>query len=231
MMTQPAIGFLHIGKTGGTALRYILEQQRKNTGIMPVRFIWLHYMTLPRIRAEYPTVRTIFFVRDPISRFISGFNSRLRQGLPRHRVPWSPEEAIAFQRFTTPNQLAEAIEDSNAERRAAARAAMGGIRHVRDTLTHHLVGSEFLADNVGGIFYIGDLASFVLDVARLKALLHINEGINPPTDDIGAHRSPKDLDRQLSHLAMHNLRAWYKRDYAIYHWCQNYKERAALSSA
>ena len=56
----------------------------------------------------------MFFVRDPISRFVSGFNSRLRKGLPKMYFPWAPGEKLAFSRFATPNQLALALSSSDA---------------------------------------------------------------------------------------------------------------------
>ncbi len=36
----------------------------------------------------------IFFLRDPTSRFVSGFYSRQRQGQPRYYSPWSSDEKI-----------------------------------------------------------------------------------------------------------------------------------------
>jgi hypothetical protein len=160
------------------------------------------------------------------------FNCRLRQGLPRHHVPWFPEEAITFRLFTTPNQLAEAISHPNPQQRDAAMAAMVNIRHICDTLTRHLGGTEFLADNEDRIFYIGDLSSFDLDLACLRVLLQIDDDTVAPTDEIGANRSPNHLDRRLSDLAIRNLKGWYQQDYAIYRWCQTYRQRvwSALSA-
>ena len=49
----------------------------------------------------------VFFVRDPVSRFVSGFYSRQRQGLPAHNSPWNVGEKVAFDKFATANDLAE----------------------------------------------------------------------------------------------------------------------------
>ena len=78
-----------------------------------------------------------FFVRDPISRFVSGFYSRQRQGQPRYNFPWSGEEQQAFARFRTPSQLGVALSSLDADRRTAAVQAMKSISHVPSSYKSH----------------------------------------------------------------------------------------------
>ena len=38
----------------------------------------------------------VVILRDPVARFVSGFNSRQRQGMPKHFNAWKPAEERAF---------------------------------------------------------------------------------------------------------------------------------------
>ena len=59
-----------------------------------------------------------FFVRHPVSRFVSGFNSRMRKGRPRRNVEWSEGERWSFERFRTPDELARALASADPGARA-----------------------------------------------------------------------------------------------------------------
>ena len=54
------------------------------------------------------------------------------------------------------------------------------------------------------------------DFETLKKVLQITEDIKLPTDDIRAHRSPKDCDRYLSDEAKKNLINWYEKDFQFF---------------
>ena len=103
--------FLHVRKTGGTAIKYALKPCLVTSG---------HYIVLHGHRFTLREVpkgdQAIFCLRNPISRFVSGFYSRLRQGQPRNLVPWTPDEKASFSRFDTPNRLALALSSTAAFR-------------------------------------------------------------------------------------------------------------------
>lgn len=211
-------GVLHNRKTVGTALKEVISQQMERTPFMSV-LCFEHSMTFPLFVEKYPTAKAIFFVREPISRFISGFYSRLRQGKPRYDFPWSRREAKAFSRFSTPNQLAEALTSSRFFERRAAVAAMRSIRHVRHTFLEFLGDTSFLEKEADKIAFIGNQQDFDTDFSQLRSLLKIDSDISVPSDDIKAHRNPNNIDKELSETAIINLKKWYKADYDIYQWC------------
>ena len=107
---------LHVGKTGGTALISALRSAGTNEELE----FHGHVATLKWLWSKNPRRRVIFGVREPVSRFVSAFNSRLRQGRPRHFTPWNKGEEIAFSLFDSPNELAEAIYAEDRLRRAVA---------------------------------------------------------------------------------------------------------------
>ena len=120
--------FLHLGKTGGTAVKHALIQAPP--GKKYVLYLHSHNVKLKDIAKG----EGVFFcVRDPLSRFISGFYSRQRQGQPRHFTPWSTEEKIAFEYFSTPNQLGKALSSQDPELKQRAQNAMNNIQHVNNS--------------------------------------------------------------------------------------------------
>lgn len=94
--------FLHIPKTGGTAIIAALAPHALAYGIV----LHDHRVTLRDIAVGE---RVFFAVRAPLSHFVSGFNSRLRHGRLRDEVPWTAGEAAAFGRFPTPTALGRAV--------------------------------------------------------------------------------------------------------------------------
>lgn len=208
------IHFLHIRKTGGTAIMEALRPVAESYGII----LHTHATRLKDIPCKD---RVIFFVRHPISRFVSGFNSRLRRGLPRHHYEWSEAEAVAFQEFRTPNDLAEALSSANSEVSQRSRRAMGGISHIKNTYQDWFCGGiRELDERLASIVLIGLQEQLTDDFERLKRILALPSMILLPADGILAHRTPPEFDRHLSPLAERNLTRWYAEDIAFYEHCR-----------
>ncbi len=199
------IHFLHIGKTGGTAVKAALEAAT----VPGKRFLLSgHHVTLGDVaRGE----KCFFFVRDPVSRFVSGFYSRQRQGRPRYNYPWSAGEAQAFGTFETPNALALALSSPDEERRAAAVRAMRSIQHVRDSYWKWLGSEDELRSRRADIMFAGSQEHLGRDVAILSD--RIGVAIALPADEVGSHRTPGSLLTGLEPQAVANLREWYCDDY------------------
>jgi len=206
--------FLHIGKTGGTAIKnalrpcgyrspYAIDLRRHDTTMMDV-----------------PAGTPFFFaIRDPIDRFASGFNSRQRRGAPRLNLPWSDDEAIAFARFSSANELAEAIGTPEAEH------AMHSINHVRASYWHWFKDEDTFLSREGDIFGILRQAELTADFEELATRLGLAGRAVLPTDVRHAHRDPGLLDRSLSALAVENLTQWYARDFDFIRLCTDVHAR------
>lgn len=218
------VSIIHIGKTGGTALKALIDKHRANDQGAAIT-VFPHEVNLAQICSEHPDSLVAFFVRDPLERFISGFNSRLRKGQPRYNSPWSPDEARAFSRFQDANSLAEALSSERDGEREAAEQAILSIQHTRLDLVHYLGSPSLLEAEKKRILFIGEQRCFDTDIQILKRLLNIDSSLNPPTDDVGAHRNPAHLNRTLSGRAVSNLMRWYSNDYEIYAWCLSQRQK------
>jgi hypothetical protein len=199
------IHMLHVGKTGGTALKAGLAEAHPERARLMLHG---HCVSLSDVPAGESC---FFFVRDPVSRFVSGFLSRQRQGRPRHDCPWTEAEREAFARFATANALALALSGPDEDRRRAGEA-MAGITHVRDHYWRWLCDEPYLRKRWPDLLFVGSQERFDSDVAALSTLL--KSPIVPPRDEVGAHRNPDHLNRHLDAEAIANLKAWYSADYA-----------------
>jgi hypothetical protein len=206
------IHFLHIGKTGGTAIAEALSPVAERFGIM----LHAHDTKLSDIPHGH---RVFFFVRHPISRFVSGFFSRLRHGAPRYNYEWSEAEKKAFDRFQKANDLAEALSAVDPETLVHAREAMRGIQHVNSHYSDWFSGEQELVDRLSSIILVGLQESLCADFEQLKLRLKLPKKLSLPEDDVRAHRTPQDFDRRLTPLAERNLCEWYAEDIRFYEHC------------
>lgn len=208
------VHLLHIGKTGGTAIKEALISHQDT----PSYRIELHGHRF-RLRDVPEGDRVIFFLRDPISRFRSAFYSRQRMGLPRYYFPWTKGERRAFAAFPTANDLALGLSSPDQVCRNEAIRAMQKIGHLRWSLMYWFESEEYFLSRLNAVMMVGFQRQLEKDFERLKDLLGLPGVVRLPTDDLSAHRAPA-RDLLLSGAAISNLRAWYSRDYAFIDLCR-----------
>jgi hypothetical protein len=169
--------------------------------------------------SELPANHYVFFcVRDPISRYFSGFYSRLNKGQPRYYREWTSSERAAFEAFPTPQRLAAALVSTDEDERRAAKAAMRGVQHLRLQQRNTGTPAEIRA-HLGQIVYIGKQETLNSDWPQLKSILHLPQALQLPSDPVRAHRSDPSLDTALEEASVRALQAWYARDYDVLAYC------------
>jgi hypothetical protein len=214
--------FLHIGKTGGSAIKaalanhletpnYILEMHDHGTSLIDIPC------------GEY----VFFFLRDPVSRFISGFYSRLRKGRPRYYTEWSLQEKNVFKTFNTPNQLACSLADKNSKQHLLSLIAMKHVQHFKPYKNWY-GNFEYFKSRVGDILYVGFQESLNADFANLINILGLTESISLPSDDIAAHRNPTDVDKSIDAGGVLALQEWFAEDFEFISICK--KVMASMTS-
>lgn len=215
---KPKMHFLHIGKTGGSAAKtgignYLLHGHYKI-------YLHEHRFSLEQVpRGE----KVFFFLRDPISRFVSGFYSRQRKGLPRYENKWSEGEAKAFKVFTTPNALASALADGEGDAYLRAIDAMHAIKHVNH-YSDWFKDLTYFETRLDDIFYIGFQENLSQDFPYLISALGLPDTIHLSDDEIIAHKNPDNLDKNLEQRSIVALQLWYQKDFEFYTYCRSLKK-------
>lgn len=207
---------LHIRKSGGTAVKAALQLPALNGAVI----LHEHHTRLKDCPAGAPV---FFVVRDPIDRFVSGFNCRMRKGRPRYHYPWSLGEWAAFSVFRSPNRLAEALNSANCVHRTLAKFAMRSIRHLRVPLSYWLESGDYLAHRP--LVFIGSSSELDSDLVRFSAAIGLPETVALPSNKIDAHVSPPGSPRSLSERARSNLTKWYDADFCLYRKCMEMRQK------
>lgn len=204
------VHFIHIGKTAGTAIKSSLNYKKLTIRDNYILVLQNHGFKLKDVpKDEY----VFFIVRDPLSRFISGFYSRYRKGLPRIYSPWTAGEEMAFSEFQTPNELGEALSSLDSEKRKRAEIAMSSIGHVNTSYYTWFHSSEILRKNSDKIRFVGVQENLNEEFIRFKSIFGLDDSIQLPKDEVKSHKTPTDLDKFLNESAVVNLRKYYALDY------------------
>ena len=212
LLGKDIIHFLHIGKTAGTAIQSALSSKRVFFG-KTVTIIYRPHKTKFK---DIPHGEKVFFVvRDPLSRFKSGFYSRFRKGMPRMNSPWSDDENEAFGRFSTPNDLGEALSSDDYTLRTSAQKALHSIGHVNTSYWDWFGNEQYLKERTRDIVMVLCQEELNEDFEVLKKHLGLHDRIQLPTDEISMHKNPDYLDKSLSTVAVENLKKWYSDEYTF----------------
>lgn len=205
------VHLLHIGKTGGTAVRQALR---------PYRYL-VYNLQLHGHGRKLPGVpegeKVVVFLRDPLSRLTSGFYSRYRKGQPRYFSEWSDFEARFFETFQTPNAWAQALGGSGDSHHALAVEGMTEIVHLKP-YTHWLESVEYFQSRRADLLLVGHLESLDDDFMRLRRRLLVPPHARLPSGEIESHRTPSYMDRRLSDAAVAAIRHHYVEDFALREW-------------
>jgi hypothetical protein len=218
------IAFVHIGKNAGTQIMH-LAQQLKPHGML------VHQLPHSKKLYDVPLAMNYFFsIRDPITRFKSGFYSRKRKGQPRIYAEWTKSEAAAFGHFEHANQLAEALFRKDEAGFLAAQA----IQSIRHTAMQQIdwferIGFLDLRPPVWIIRQENFKQDFEVFLRKLGLPLKYAD-LKPAQDAAAAHSNDYSQVPPLSDLAKENLKHWYARDLVFYDLCVQWmRERDAQS--
>jgi hypothetical protein len=197
---------LHIGKTGGTAVKNALGNYLGSDSF-DIK-LHKHHVTLVDIPQGE---KVVFFLRDPITRFISGFYSRKRKGQPRIYAEWDELDTKVFHCFDTPNALAKALGGPVGDSRRLARAALSKMIHSRQ-YSYWTGDIEYFLSRLDDILFVGFQESLERDFLTLKQIVGLPSHCQLPNDDVAAHRSVGGDDKKIDPEVMLLLKNWYQSD-------------------
>lgn len=207
---RPTVHFLHIGKCAGTVLKPAFAELNRRPGRFHIQS-HPHSVTLADLPADAPY---FFSVRDPVSRFYSGFYSRKRMGRPHTFNPWTEEETTVFERFPHANDLAEALSPGSAGYEEATRAMQAVPHFARFQHAYFARFRDFL--EVRPPLCILRQEHLQGDLAALEKALGVSWSIELATDPVKAHSNDYSGAPPLSEAAIANIRWWYRDDVAFH---------------
>lgn len=209
------VHFLHIGKTGGTAISEIV----RNHLLTEKYEICLHGHGF-KLRDVPIGEKAVFFLRDPISRYASGFYERKRRGR-RGDNHWRSREEPSLNRFETPQELASALASDDETLHAAALYAMKNVGHIKSSYWDWFEDESYFISRLPDVLYIGFQETLNQDFDCLKQKLHLPKHIQLPNDPIKANRFPQTRQAvEFNDMERRALLDWYADDYAFLNLCQ-----------
>lgn len=213
---RPRLHFLHIGKNAGTQIQVICA--RVNAAGHAKRIeVHPHEVMLPDLPPQDPY---FFSIRNPVTRFYSGFYSRKRKGRPHYSYNWTRNEAIVFGRFEHANDLAEALFTPG-ETGAAAARAMLSVQHVAMHQHHWFnLHGQFLT--LRPPVHIIRQEHFDTDMAVFLRKIGAPPDMTPKQVRGAAHKNDYAGIPDLSPLAIANLERWYAADFEFYRDCADW---------
>lgn len=167
--TREDLSFLHISKTGGSAVAGFLNRMPPSERMIKFGHVW----SVDDIVEKWPDMQICFMLRDPLLRNISGFNSRLRQGRPQGHWLWNPAEAAAFAFFPTAESWLRALISTDDYQLSAAYYARDAIAHLANNYVHFFGSAENAvarARNYGIIGHVDSSPEFFRDMAIRSGL-------------------------------------------------------------
>mgnify|MGYP001170929632 FL=1 len=198
------IHFLHIGKNAGNQIKHIANDFNKHSKEVFI-VSHPHHVKLKDI----PSSDDYFFsLRDPVSRFVSGFYDQMNK-------PYDDETSnLTFNKFKTPNELAESLfNDSD----LSGYIALKNIGHI----SHNQVD---WFENYGDLYNkraplkVIFVESFEKDLNDLFKKIDESFTFNIYKDE--KSNSNFYPEANLSDSAMKNLVNWYSLDFEFYKYCK-----------
>ena len=204
---------VHVGKTGGTSLRLLIKELRSAGFKLPLNKL-RHRVTAGQALEEQPGLQLGFVYRDPAARFVSGFNSRLRNGRPTHNSLWTPAEAAAFSWFADANSLAEALYAEDPRLQSAAHFAMDNIRHLARGYAFYFQSPAYFRSLQEQIYCLCELSELNARAAEFFAPFGVPE--EAVLSRVKQSHSAPSAPHPLSPLALENLRRFWDMEYQLY---------------
>ena len=200
--------YLHIGKTGGLAIRNLFSQNKLkwDKDIFASSSLHLEDNLCPSLK----NTKIIFFYRDPIERFISAFYYY------KFKLKHSD-----LSKYDTPNDLAEVWNPTRKEFLIIKNNPK--CVHLWKTLFDYLGPIDNLEELKDSLFFIGNFDNnFPEEVRKMSKKMGLR--FTKVIDNKNTFRSfaprKKVKDKNLSSLAKENLEQYFSEDYKIIRWIE-----------
>lgn len=201
---------LHIDKCGGTFVMDFFESVDS-----PVDYKLIlnpHDVFLTDVKANEVAMVTL---RNPVTRFISGFNCRKRMGKPLDLIPYTVSEEKVFKVFQTADALACALSSDDPHLQALARFGMVNVNHINWCQAKWFPSKWIdLREKSPCLMKICIQESLNSDLIDFCAAFGID---SRAIEEKPRLRESSEPNSALSAVAEENIRRWYSEDYELFH--------------
>lgn len=209
--------FIHIDKSGGTALRAWFKKYYPEKE-------FAHRFVYPKAQGHYFQLGTgcaedcyVFFVRDPVNRWMSRFVMRQRQFEENPTRYSRVRDDLAM--FPAPNDLAEALSSQDAARQAKAKHVFGS----SDLGAPKRLASYYLDALTAGrkdemlkrIVFVGSTANLSNDVVAFAEKAKLPARGGGDFEKLNAMPKSQSGVLKLSKLGLKNVETILAADYAV----------------
>jgi len=153
---------LHVNKTAGTSVFAAVQnlgRYSRSGYIVPLP----HRFGFRDIPERY---KVALFVRNPAARYASGFENTQRAGFPAYEMVLSSKEEMVFRNFPTFQELIDATNSSDPEKRALSESAWSTLFHLRMNYRHYFGDIDYLRSQLDRIVFVGEQEDFAEDWKR-----------------------------------------------------------------
>ena len=242
--TSQVFHFIHIGRCAGTVIqkkfqeKFRYEQMSKHSIKITTEKseIWFHShkISLDMI----PLGHKVFFViRNPIERFISGFNRRLIRGSPSsmknlrftllREEPgsnnWNSEEKLVFTKYNSVLEFIESMFSANKSLRNESLRNLRKIKHlgVLGSYWDFFANKEYLESRKEDILFALRLENLDADFSVLLGMLGISNPFKLPQLGAEANSNPTKTDiNLLSPRLIRKMEKFLQKEFLFLDFCK-----------
>ena len=200
------INVLLIAKSGG----YLLKKLLSNVTSDRYEFV-IHNVTT-KLKDVPVGEKIIFFVRNPIERFARIFYMRYNKGAPFYNSQWSESETSVFQRFSSANQLAEALSDKDSLINSQAILSLNKVRYLTTQISDYLGNQNELESRQKDIKFIGNADRLVDELERLQSEFELNVDIKNILNNKEIKHFSSLFSHEISEKGSNALQLLYQHD-------------------
>lgn len=221
---------IHVGKCGGSNITYKIKDKHE----INIKSMHVHSKNInQKIKMIQNNKDICLMVRDPITRFLSIFyywknlyeDLMLKKDIPHKNEV--KKYIKFFKMFKSANELAEALSSNNYEFRKLAYQAINNIIHFKEGFKFYLINEDVIKNNINNFKFIIRQEHYNEDFKKYYHFICLKFGIKPDINYfLAKKRNNTDKynnDKNLSELAIKNLKEIFKHDYEILNLLVKYK--------
>ena len=198
--------FLHVNKAAGTSAiagirKYAANSKTHIIVPLPHRY---GLASIPR------KAKVALFIRNPETRFASGFEHSYRKGFPHYNTNWSKQEIEVFKVFQSFSSLIQSMSSDDQTLRSIALSAWKHVFHLSHPYRHYLATYLFLQKNIDRIVFVGEQENFQSDWARFSAKFF---GENQQMEALNVLHATRETNEQVSRA----IKEIYPDEFVLYH--------------